>query len=244
MTEYKVADGIASTPKGQQLYDQAVAQQNARSLTNLGHRVQLSTSAKKNIAGVSNRPTKAPTTGKFSQNATQQHLIERGFPTVDGIVTPVTAQQMETRGFSSDGKGKDYVYFWNYEGVAQSKNTTQAVLDRQEIYRKITGKPTFAFHGCKNGMCPTWSRHGYLTSHILTKYDTSRGKLNNAPVETSATMFEGIHRRFLPKAEIIPSPIPEPEIIEETQTTDYPIAIIMGILAVVIIIILRGKKNA
>jgi len=43
---------------------------------------------------------------------------------------------------------------------------------------------------------------------------------------------------------VIPPTIPDPEIIEESKTNEYPIAIIMGILAVVIIIILRGKKNA
>jgi len=245
MTEYKVIDGIASTPKGQQLYTQAVANQNARIKTNEEHTIK--------IAGVSNRPYTHPKYGKFTKYATQQDLIERGFPTVDGIVTPVTEQQAQQEGMSSDGRGKNYIHFWKYTSEAQSKNTTQTVLDRQEIYRKITGNPTFAFHGCKQvdkwtTICPTWSRHGYLTSNILKKYDTSRGKLNNSPVETSDTMFEGIHRRFLPKPKIIPpaepEPEPEPEIIEESKTNEYPIAIIMGILAVVIIIILRGKKNA
>ena len=253
MTEYKVVDGIASTPKGQQLYDQAVAQQNARSLTNLGHRVQLSTSAKKNIAGVSNRPKTAPRA--FQWYATRQDLIERGFPVVDGLVTPVTKAQAQQQGYAdspdyrSSGKG-DYLRFFNVTYNNYSRQTTQDVLNRQAIYRQITGNPTFAYHGCNGHECPQWNRNsGILTSNV--KHYGSR-KINNAPVETSKTMYQGLSRTayhlqpdlVAPKPEeIIPLPI-EPEIIEETQTTDYPIAIIMGILAVVIIIILRGKKNA
>ena len=97
MTEYRVVDGIASTPKGQQLYDQAIAQQNAYRLTNLGHRVQLSTSAKINIAGVSNRPKTAPRA--YQWYAIKSDLVERGFPTVDDIPIPINAEQLGQSGF-------------------------------------------------------------------------------------------------------------------------------------------------
>ena len=89
MTEYRVVDGIASTPKGQQLYDQAVANQNARDLANKNHKVT--------IANVSNRPKTAPR-GE-SRYAIAQDLIDRGFPTVDGVPIPVTMEQLGQQQF-------------------------------------------------------------------------------------------------------------------------------------------------
>ena len=241
MTDYRVVDGIASTPKGQQLYDQAIAQQNAHRLTNIEH--QSNASGDAIIRHVSNRPT---TLGRAYQwYATWQDLVDRGFPLVDGIPTPVTKEQAKQQGFSASSDANkrwdNYTKFYNDTYNNYSKQTTQAVLDRQKIYRQITGNPTFAWHGCKYidglSICPNFNRYGERTEGTHVRYSRN---YNQAPVETSKTMIEGLP---IPPPKIIPLPI-EPEIIEETKTDNYPIAIIMGILAVVIIIILRGKKNA
>ena len=245
MTEYRVVDGIASTPKGQQLYDQAIAQQNAHRLTNIEH--QSNASGDAIIRHVSNRPVTAPRSMQWY--ATWQDLVDRGFPVVDGIPTPVTKEQAKQQGFSASSdankRWKNYTKFYNDTYNNYSKQTTQAVLDRQKIYRLITGNPTFAWHGCKYidglSICPNFSRHGERTEGTHASWK----KINQAPVETSKTMIEGLP---IPPPKIIPlpepEPEPEPEIIEETKTDEYPIAIIMGILVIVIIIILRGKKNA
>ena len=245
MTEYRVVDGIASTPKGQQLYDLGMAQQNARRLANEEH---VTGSIK--IAGVSNAPYTAPRA--FQWYATKQDLIDRGFPTIDGIPTPVTFEQAKQQGYADtpnyrslsnfDQKGK-YHKFYTDTYNNRSLATTSSVLDRQAIYRQITGKPTFAYHGCNENMCPQWNHHGKLTSNVLRHFT---GKTNNQPVETSATMYQGLPRTSYDLQPDLDAPIPEPEpeIIEETKTDEYPIAIIMGILVIVIIIILRGKKNA
>jgi len=243
MTEYRVVDGIASTPKGQQLYDQAIAQQNAHRLANEEH-----VTGSIRIAGVSNRPTPAPRA--FQWWATKQDLINRGFPTIDGIPTPVTQKQATQQGFASttdpNKRWKNYTKFYNDTYNSYSKQSTQQVLDRQKIYRLITGKPTFAYHGCQyidgQSVCPNWSRLGKLSKGTHTR---NQKLIGQTPVETSKTMIEGLP---IPPPKIIPPPIPEPEpepeIIEETKTDEYPIPIIMGILVIVIIIILRGKKNA
>ena len=283
MTDYRVVDGIASTPKGQQLYTQAVANQNARDLMNAQHTVNISAPASERYpsgssgaVGVSNRPYTHPKYGKFTKYATQKDLIERGFPTVDGIVTPVTEQQAEQQGMSSDGKGANYVHFWKQGGSPQlDKQTTQAVLDRQEIYRQITGKPTFAFHGChptSSDMCPQWSPHHGRLGSLVKVY--TRRKLNNQPVETSDTMFQGLPigspqgcigdcrsnnekkkaslvQQMPDKyrynkwgiAELIPEPEPEPEPEIIAEPVAYSLPLIAGVV-IVIIIILRGKKNA
>jgi len=238
MTDYRVVDGIASTPKGQQLYDQAIAQQNAHRLANEEH-----VTGSIRIAGVSNKPKTAPRA--FQWYATWQDLVDRGFPTIDGIPTPVTQQQAKQQGFASttdaNKRAKNYTKFYNDTYNNFSKQTTQAVLDRQKIYRLITKKPTFAYHGCRTidgeQVCPNFNKQGQRTEGTHKTWK----KINQAPVETSKTMIEGLP---IPPPKIIPPPIPEPEIIEETKTDNYPIVIIMGILAVVIIIILRGKKNA
>ena len=248
MTNYKVVDGIASTPKGQQLYDQASAQQNANRLTNLEHQ-----STTKKIAGVSNRPTTAPRA--FQWYATRQDLIERGFPTIDGIPTPVTFEQAKQQGYADhqdyrvSGKGK-YHKFYTDTYNNRSKQSTSSVLDRQEIYRQITGKSTFAYHGCNEDMCPQWNQHGNLISNVL-RYFT--GKTNNQPVETSATMYQGLPRTSYhlqpdldaPKPE--PVSEPEPEIIAETKTEIIaePIAYSLPLIAgvVIVILLLLRRKN-
>lgn len=240
MTNYKVVDGIASTPKGQQLYDQAIAQQNANRLTNLEHQ-----STTKKIAGVSNRPTTAPRA--FQWYATRQDLIERGFPVVDGLVTPVTKAQAQQQGYAdspdyrSSGKG-DYHRFFNVTYNNFSRQTTQDVLNRQAIYRQITGNPTFAYHGCEGHMCPQWNFNtGKLSSNV--KHYGSR-KINNAPVETSKTMYQGLSRTAYHLQPDLDAPIPEPEpeIIIEPKTISYSLPLIAGV--VIVILLLLRRKNA
>jgi len=250
MTEYRVVDGIASTPKGQQLYDIAVANQNARDIMNAQHTVNLSTvryaSGSSGAVGVSNRPTPTPTT----RYDTKQDLINRGFPTVDGIPTPVTFEQAKQQGFSISGKGSKYTSFFHIQqqdvgGSGQNaRQSTQEVLDRQEIYRQITGKPTFAYHGCDGDMCPQWNFNTGKLSDNKLRY--IRRKLNNQPVETSVTMFEGLPKTAyerqpkLTKPIVIPPPTPEPEIIAEPIA--YSIPLIAGV--VIVILLLLRRKNA
>jgi len=253
MTEYRVVDGIASTPKGQQLYDQAIAQQNAHRLANEEHTIK--------IAGVSNRPTRLPRAQQWY--ATKQDLIDNGFPTIDGIPTPITSGQASAQGYADHGdyraystgdprKGEYHKFFtWTYNN--NSRQTTDDVLERQKIYRQITGKPTFAFHGCKgHSMCPQWSRSGKLVNNVKSYHPA---KLNNQPVETSETMYQGLPRTSYhlqpdleapipekkPEPVFVPS-IPEPEIIIEPKTISYSIPLIAGV--VIVILLLLRRKNA
>lgn len=237
---------------GADLYAQAMATQEARIFTNIEHQSNVSSDAI--IRHVSNRPTTSPRA--FQWYATKQDLIDRGFPTVDGIPTPVTFEQAKQQGFASTtdaGKRhKGYTKFYTDTYNNRSKATTGSVLDRQKIYRQITGKPTFAYHGCNENMCPQWNQHGNLISNVL-RYTTA--KTRNQPVETSATMFEGLPRTAyelqpkLTKPIVIPTPIPEPVFIpkipepEPVETRNYAGLIVgIGIIAVIIYILLRRGK--
>ena len=99
-------------------------------------------------------------------------------------------------------------------------------------------------------MCPQWNQHGNLISNVL-RYFT--GKTNNQPVETSATMYQGLPRTSYhlqpdldaPKPE--PVSEPEPEIIAETKTEIIaePIAYSLPLIAgvVIVILLLLRRKN-
>jgi len=277
MTDYRVVDGIASTPKGQQLYDLGMAEQNARRLANEEH-----VTGSIRIAGVSNRPTTAPRAQQWW--ATRQDLIDNGFPTIDGMPTPVTKAQSGAQGYADHGdyrayktgdprKGNYHSFFHATSGgVVNAKQTTDEVLERQKIYRQITGKPTFAYHGCiGNKRCPQWNPNTGKLSSLVKIYTTRR--LNNQAVETSDTMFEGMpigseqgcigdcrpswnkaslvatdpeHYRYdkWGLAELIPEPEPEPEpkIIIEPKTISYSLPLIAGV--VIVILLLLRRKNA
>jgi len=228
LTNYKVVDGIASTPKGQQLYDQAIAQQNANRLTNLEHQ----TTTKK-IAGVSNRPT---TKGRaFQWYATKDDLINiRGFPVVDGQPIPVTKEQLNQAGYADHqdhrvtGQG-DYHKFYKYSDNIY-RYTSEWVIEKQQVYSNVTGEITWKWGKDKTKAPRAKGSAHYISTIPVWKNDWIKDK-------------DGIPLHPKPE-EAIPIPPPEPEIIPESKTDKYPIAIIMGILAVVTIIILRGKKNA
>tara|TARA_Y100000310_G_scaffold306399_1_gene347505 strand:- start:1300 stop:2001 length:702 start_codon:yes stop_codon:yes gene_type:complete len=233
LTNYKVVDGIASTPKGQQLYDQAIAQQNANRLTNLEHQ-----STTKKIAGVSNRPT---TKGRaFQWYATKDDLINiRGFPVVDGQPIPVTKAHLTQQGYAdspdyrayntNDPRKGNYYNFYKYSENIY-RYTSEWVIEKQQVYSNVTGEITWKW-GKDKRKAPRAKGSAYYISTIpVWQNDWIKDK-------------DGIPLHPKPE-EAIPIPPPEPEIIPESKTDKYPIAIIMGILAVVIIIILRGKKNA
>jgi len=230
MTEYRVVDGIASTPKGQQLYDQAIAQQNANRLTNLDHQ----TTTKK-IAGVSNRPT---TLGRAYQwYATKDDLINiRGFPVVDGQPIPVTKAHLTQDGYAdrpdyrayrgNDPRKGKYHKFINYHENLY-KYTTDWVIEKQQVYSDITGNVTWK-----------WGKD-------KTKPPRAKGSalyISTIPVWKKDWVKDGAGIPLHPKPEeVIPIPPPEPEIIIEPKTISYSLPLIAGV--VIVILLLLRRKN-
>jgi hypothetical protein len=280
MTEYRVVDGIASTPKGQQLYDQAVANQNARNLANKNHKVT--------PANVSNKPQSSPR-GR-TKYAIAQDLIDRGFPTVDGVPIPVKMEHLGQQQFidiwrceldgskatSSDPKAT--------LGYFSDRNNRNWVVKKKGVdvgdcyYKRVDSRgndcPNCRYYrinhsfsnppqdyratgqGIERQFYGSWIRTGARVGGSSADWVIKRQqiysditgettyKLQNGKKVKSTTPYWKKQIKITEPEKVISPPIPEPVIIEETETNDYPIAIIMGILAVVIIIILRGKKNA
>ena len=230
MTNYKVVDGIASTPKGQQLYDQAIAQQNANRLTNLEHQ-----STTKKIAGVSNAPT---TLGRaFQWWATKDDLINiRGFPVVDGQPIPVTKAQLSQQGYADSPdyrayntgdprKGNYYKFYKPHENLY--RYTTEWVIEKQQVYSDITGKVTYKWGKDKRKAPRAKGSAHYISTIPVWKKDWIKDK-------------DGIPLHPKPE-EVIPIPPPEPEIIIEPKTISYSLPLIAGV--VIVILLLLRRKN-
>ena len=167
MANYQVVNGVP-IGAGADLYHEAMATQEAHAEANViqGQIFQAT------LGGKGDKPFTHPRA--FQWYATKQDLIERGFPLVNGIPTPVTYSQAQQQGYAdspeyrSSGKGK-YHKFWTSTYNNFSRQTTQDVLDRQAIYRALGYGSTFAYHGCDGHMCPQWNHNtGDLTSNVKT----------------------------------------------------------------------------
>ena len=246
MANYQVVNGV---PKGAgaDLYAEAMETQKAHDEANIAQAKVF-----QKIIAVSNKPTRRARA--FQWYATKDDLINlRGFPTVNGIPTPVTKEQAMQEGYADSPdyrvsrKGK-YHKFWTSTYNNFSRQTASDVLARQAIYRAKTGKSTFAYHGCDGHMCPQWSKNtGKLLSNVKTHQ--SRKKIN-ALVETSKTMYQGISRKaYHLQPDLAPpviTPKPEPKLEpkpEPVETRNYAGLIVgIGIIAVIIFILFRRRK--